>query len=274
MKKTLIYSLIGFLGLYILACINLYFAQTSILFPSQTANQEIYQTISDTYPNSAIDFKAKDGAILKGFFVDSKPNLPLQIYYGGNAEDIAHTFPFLSSETERSLLAFNYRGYGKSSGKPSETNLFSDALEIFDAYQSKFKDRPIILIGRSLGSGVACYVASQRKIKGLVLLTPYDSILNVAKSKFSLMPIKLLLNHPFDSYKHSEKIVAPTLFCIAQTDYVIPKAHSMRLFEHWASPKKIVTVANSNHDNLLLQSEFINSLNTFLLDLEIESAVK
>jgi pimeloyl-ACP methyl ester carboxylesterase len=268
MKKTFLYFLIGFLILYLLACLNLYFAQTDILFPSQVANQTTYQEIADAYPNATNTYTAKDKTILQGFFVDSKPNLPLYIYYGGNAEDVAYTFPFLTSEMDRSLLSINYRGYGKSGGKPSESDLFSDALEIFDAYQVKFKDRPIILVGRSLGSGVACYVASHRNINGLVLLTPYDSILNVAKTKFPFMPIQLLLNHPFDSYQYSEKIKAPTLFCLAQSDFVVPNANSMHLYEHWVSQKKLVTIANSNHDNLIIQKEFINILNTFLLELE------
>lgn len=268
MKKTFIYFLVGFLILYILACLNLYFAQVGILFPCQMANQATYQKVTDSYPNASTTFTSKDKTVLNGFFVDSKPNLPLYIYYGGNAEDVAFTFPFLLSEMDRSLLAINYRGYGKSGGKPSETALFSDALEIFDAYHTKYKDRPIILIGRSLGSGVACFVASQRNIKGMVLLTPYDSILNVAKSKFPFMPIQLLLNHPFDSYTYSAKISAPTLFCLAQSDFVVPKIHSMRLYDHWSSQKKLITIANSNHDNLIIQSEFINTLKTFLLGIE------
>ncbi len=268
MKKTWIYSLLGFVLLYLLACINLYFTQSNILFPSQKANQAAYQDIAASLPNTNIDFATKDGVILNGYFVDTKPDQPLIIYYGGNAEDITYTFSHLQKGLDKSLLGFNYRSYGKSNGQPSESNLFSDALEIFDAYQSKFQGRQIILIGRSLGSGVACYVASQRNIKGLILLTPYDSILNVAKSKFSFMPIKLLLKHPFNSLEYSKNIKVSTLFCLAQADFVIPRENSMHLYDNWSSPKKLVTITNSNHNNLIIQPELIHNLNSFLLDLE------
>lgn len=238
------------LGLYLLICAGLYFNQEAILFPARVENQIVYEKLV----KSKIEpwqFTTTDNTVLQGWYYDSHPEKPFYIYYGGNAEDVTSTFSILSETINHSLLSVNYRGYGKSAGHPSEEKLFSDALEIFDSIQVKNKDRPICLIGRSLGSGVACYVASLRKIKSLILITPYDSIRSVAQGKYAIIPIGLLLNHPFDSIKYSQKISVPTLFLLAQSDVIIPRENSLTLFNQWPSAKSKFIVPDTDHNNML-----------------------
>lgn len=248
-----------------MACIGLYTSQESIIFPAQTANKTTYQNLESNCPNSSWQFLTKDKTNLQGWLVDDNHEKPIYLYYGGNAEDVAYTFESFHNTINRSLLAVNFRGYGRSAGNPSEKKLFSDALEIFDAIQEKYKGRSIGLIGRSLGSGVACYVASQRPIKNLILITPYDSLKAVAQTKYPIMPISILLKHPFDSYLNSEKISAPTLFLLAQFDYVIPNDNSMNLFNHWPSKKYIQTIQNATHNNIIDMPDLKMYINEFLL---------
>jgi pimeloyl-ACP methyl ester carboxylesterase len=169
-------------------------------------------------------------------------------------------------------LSVNFRGYGKSAGRPSEKDLFSDALEIFDTIQAQNKDRPICLIGRSLGSGVACYVASSRKIKSLILITPFDSIRSVAQGQYAIIPIGPLLKHPFDSMTYSQKITVPTLFLLAQSDVLIPRKNSLTLFEHWPSTKSKFIVPDSDHNNMLWNQfgrpKLIDYINEFIVSTE------
>lgn len=237
-------------GLYLLICAGLYFNQEAILFPARVENQIIYEKLIQS-KIEPWQFTTTDNTVLQGWFNESNLEKPLYIYYGGNAEDITSTFAIVSETINHSLLSVNYRGYGKSAGHPSEKKIFSDALEIFDSIQSKNKDRPICLIGRSLGSGVACYVASLRKIKSMILITPYDSIRSVAQGKYVIIPIGLLLNHPFDSIKYSQKISVPTLFLLAQSDVIIPRENSLALFNQWPSAKTKFIVPETDHNNML-----------------------
>lgn len=252
MKKTLLYTSLGALFFYLLLCTALFIFQNKILFPARHASQIEYQTMREKLPNSKWEFKTKDNVTLKGWFVDLNPDKPIYIYYGGNAEDITSTFRSVLNTIDRSLLSVNYRSYGESGGQPSEKELFSDALEIFDVIQNKYKDRTISLIGRSLGSGVACYVASSRKVGSLTLITPYDSVLAVAKKKYSLAPVGLLLQHTFNSIKYSKKINVPTLFLLAEYDGVIPRENSMVLFDQWTAQKVLHIVPHSNHNSMII----------------------
>lgn len=251
LKKTLKYTLIGAFALYLTICMGLYFNQETLVFPARTEKPEAYQYLKNKFPESEWQHTTKDNILLNGWFIELDETKPLYIYYGGNAEDVTTTFETVSQTINQSLLTVNYRGFGKSGGQPTEKDLFSDALEIFDAIQIKYKDRSIGLVGRSLGSGVASFVASSRKIKSLILITPYDSILAVAQKRYSFIPVGLLLNHPFNSVKYVEKITAPTLFLLANYDFIIPRENSMLLYDHWKSPKSLHIVPDSGHNNML-----------------------
>jgi pimeloyl-ACP methyl ester carboxylesterase len=253
LKKTLKYTFIGVLALYLTICLGLYFKQEAIIFPGRIENEKTYQYLKNKLPNAEWQFTTKNNVLLKGWFNELDESKPLYIYYGGNAEDVTSTFEIVQQTVNRSLLAVNFRGFGKSGGEPTEKDLFSDALEIFDSLQTKYKDRAICLIGRSLGSGVACFVASSRKIKSLSLITPYDSISAIAQKKYSLIPIGLLLKHPFNSIQYSEKITVPTLFLLANYDFIIPRDHSMNLYDHWKAPKTFFIVPDSGHNNMLAE---------------------
>ena len=270
MKKFLSYTVLIVFVLYLLACVNLYFKQEDFLFFCQKSYSDTYQNLKHNLPQSEFQFTTKDNVILSGWYSEQDNSKPLYIYYGGNGEDITASFEFLLKITNRSLLAVNYRGYGYSGGRPTQKEIFSDALEILDAMQIKFKDRQINLMGRSLGSGVACFVASSRKVNGIVLITPYDSILAVAQKQFSAFPVGLLLKHPFNSYLYSKNIKAPALFLLASNDEVVPAANSQRLIDHWVSPKTVFIIPSSSHNTILDQPSIKNYLNEFFLKIEKE----
>lgn len=144
------------------------------------------------------------------------------IYFGGNGETVGRNFPRFAAEMPgRALYLVNYRGYGGSSGSPTEAGLFADALAAYD-FVAALHAR-IAVVGRSLGSGVAVYVASQRPIARLVLVTPYDSIENVARGRYPFLPVHWLLLDKFDSASRAAGVRAPTLVLVAEHDRVIPR---------------------------------------------------
>src|SRR2546427_5572170 len=187
-----------------------------------------------------VSIVAAGGVKLRGWLVkgDGAP-APLVIYFGGNAEEVSWLVDLAHQFAGWSLLLVNFRGYGESEGKPGEKELLEDGLVIYDYAKGRREadSQHIVAMGRSLGSGVAVHLAAHRVLRGVILVSPYDSIVEVAKRHYPFLPVSLLLRHRFDSIALAPRIEAPLLCLVATADRVIPVAHSRALFEAWRGPK-------------------------------------
>jgi len=144
------------------------------------------------------------------------------LYFGGNAEDVSFSLPELAQAfPEHALYLMHYRGYGGSAGTPSEAALFADALALFGTVHATHSN--VVVVGRSLGSGVAVHLASLRPVTRLVLVTPYDSLEDLAASRFPVFPVRWLLRDKFASRTYAARVSAPTLLIAAEHDEVIPR---------------------------------------------------
>jgi uncharacterized protein len=182
-----------------------------------------------------------------------RPRSEAVIYFGGNAEDVSHSLPTLADAfPDRYLYAMNYRGYGGSSGKPSEIALIADALALFDRVHADHLH--IVVIGRSLGSGIAVHIASERPVERVVLITPYDSLLNVAATQFSYFPLHWLMLDKFESWRYAPKVTAPTQLIAAQNDEVIPAASTTALYKHFSRSHSTLTVIPGVSHNTISES--------------------
>lgn len=185
------------------------------------------------------------------------------IYFGGNAEAVIYNaHDFINSLPSHTIYLFNYRGFSRSSGKPNENAIYSDALVAFD-HINNIHDS-ISIIGRSLGSGVATYVASNRTIDKLALITPYDSIENVAQDKFFIYPMSILLEDKYDSISRVSKISAKTLAIIAGRDQIISRKSSDNLVAAFPQLQISKTIIESaNHNNISAKTEYSQALRRF-----------
>lgn len=172
------------------------------------------------------------------------------LYFGGNGESAAQTaLQFQSLELDACFYFVNYRGYGGSTGTPSESALFEDARFIYESLAARHDD--IAVMGRSLGSGVAVMLASEYKPSHLILVSPFDSIVNVAAARFPIYPIHWLIQDRYDSIQRASGISAPTSVIIAETDRVVPRVHTLALFDALVPERLIsVTLDGSNHNNV------------------------
>jgi pimeloyl-ACP methyl ester carboxylesterase len=164
------------------------------------------------------------------------------------------------------LLLVNYRGYGESEGKPGEKELTADALAIHD-YASRLpgvNPERIVAMGRSLGSGVAVQLATERLVRGVILVSPYDSLVEVGRRHYPFLPISLLLRHRFDSLSRAPRIEARLLCLVAAEDRVVPVAHSRALFSAWRGPKTWREIPGTDHDSIAGESEYWDSIALFL----------
>lgn len=262
---------------YALFLFVLYLRQEKMIFFPQPVSPEALARIRGLRKSGEeIQIRTGDGVLVTGWLVKntSVPRSPLIIYFGGNAEEVS----WLISESERlpgwSLALINYRGYGTSGGSPGEKELFSDALAVYD-YFAERRDilrEDIVLMGRSLGSGVAVYLADKRPVKGLVLITPFDSMLSVAQAHFRFLPVSLLLRHRFDSLSLAPSIRKPMLALAAGRDTIIPPPHAKRLVDHWGGQATFVVLEGADHNSIDAGEVFWQHIRDFLSKLQSEAS--
>jgi len=211
------------------------------------------------------------GLVMSGWLAASSAPLPgrrvpLVIYFGGNAEEVSYLAGMASKFSPWSVLAVNYRGYGGNPGNPGERALFEDALALYDWAAARPDVDPdrIVVMGRSLGSGVAVHVASERKPAGVVLVTPYDSVREVAQTLYPFVPVSVLLRHPFDSLAKAPNIRRPMLALVAGQDQVIPPRHARRLYEAWGGARQWREMAAASHDSISEDPAYWSAIAAFL----------
>jgi len=240
-----------------------YLLQEKLLFYPQPLGKPL------NVPNvEEVGITTPDGITLRGWLVKGRHPLPapLVVYFGGNAEEVS----WLASVAEQfggwSLLLVNYRGYGGSGGKPGERELFADALTIYDYAVARPDVMPghVIAMGRSLGSGVAVHLAANRPVRGVILVTPYDSITEIAKRHSPYLPVGMLIRHPFDSMSRVDKIDTPMLCLAAEEDLVIPPNHARKLYDAWRGPKTWREIAHAGHDSISGDPGYWEAIGTFL----------
>ena len=200
-----------------------------------------------TFTAAQVSFD-NQGITLQGWVINPGQSKAI-IYFGGNSETItANRELFEAVFSDYSVYLVNYRGYGNSQGQASEAALLSDALLIFD--QLVRKHDSITAFGRSLGSGIAVYLASQRQLEKLILLTPYDSIVAVAKRHYPIFPISWLIRDRYDSIRWGSEIQIPVLVVSAELDAVIPSSHAENLAQNLIHAKlsyhKIIGAAHND----------------------------
>jgi pimeloyl-ACP methyl ester carboxylesterase len=249
--------------LYLGISLSAYLLQDKLIFQPRALPDAQRVQIAERYPNvSDIFLQAADGTRLHAWHFRSGAEAPLVIYFGGNAEEVSWMLEQLTRrKTKSAWLLVDYRGYGASAGAPSEEALASDALAWYDF--AARESRRIYVFGRSLGSGVAVRMASERRVEGVVLVTPYDSLTAVAREHYPLLPVGLLLRHRFDSLSLAPKMTQP-LLCIAATgDRVVPIDHARRLYEAWAGPKRWLELA-AGHNSTDERPEYWPAIEAFL----------
>jgi uncharacterized protein len=217
----------------------------------------------------AVELATRDGTKLAGVLL-RRPGAgrsPLVIYFGGNAEEVtasAGDAPTLYGE--RAVLLVNYRGYGASRGRPSETALVSDAAELFDwaARRDDIDASRIALHGRSLGSGVAVQLAAARAPRCVVLTSPFASAVDVAREVYPWLPVRAMLRHPFDSGARAPNIKVPLLVISASEDTAVAPRHSEKLAALWGGPVDRVSIQGFGHNDLDLHPSYGQSIRAFI----------
>ncbi len=258
--KLLLDLFLIFLIFYAAICIFMFFRQSSFVFyPPKARHQDI--EIDD---GEVVHFE-RENSVLHGWLVnESMSNDTLLIYYGGNGEDVYYAIDQFRQYSDCAILLVNYRGYNDSTGRPGEKEFFSDALHIFDIVTKQYNPKNVFIIGRSLGSGVASYMASKRQVSGTVLITPFYSLQSIAEKRYPFLPVSLLLKHKFLSSHFVRTITSPVLVIYGGADTIVPPENTRRLTEVIAAEKTLCYIEKAEHNNIDLFPEYTLSLHQFI----------
>lgn len=189
-------------------------------------------------------------ALIRGWLVNPQyAKKRVIVYFGGNAEDVFYNVEEFE-DIQAATLLVAYRGYGPSTGQPGENELYQDGLAIVDDILERYHPEKLLLFGRSLGSGIACYCAAHRRVAGVVLITPYDSIENVAGTHYPWLPVTFLLRHKFNSQAFAPAIESPVLVLYGDLDTVVPPSRTENLLTTLPRGTRSVLVRGADHGSI------------------------
>jgi pimeloyl-ACP methyl ester carboxylesterase len=219
---------LSLMALYAAIIAGMYFAQTWLLFPTALARIARVQTPAST---QRLEVQTPDGESLIGVRIrGTASGRPTLLGFGGNAWNAEATALTLHNLLpDHDVVAFHYRGYAPSSGRPSAQALLSDSLVVFDCLRQALAHERIVFVGFSIGSGVAAYLARHRPAAGLILVTPFDSLETLARDLYWWAPVGLLLRHRMPTIEFVRGSVAPTALILAAHDAVVPARRSAPL---------------------------------------------
>ena len=208
-------------GIYLALCAALWALQDKLIFHPQRLGA------APANPAATAVSLVREQATLRGWTVNDAATGPVIVYFGGNAEEVSAHIDTFAARRATTVL-FNYRGYGASGGKPGEQALVADAVAIAAWARERFPQRPLVLFGLSLGSGIAALATPAARPDALVLVSAYRSVEHIARATYPMFPVRWLLRHPF----RAESAVAAmprTLVLAAPKDRVIRFAETVAM---------------------------------------------
>ncbi|MCY4143836.1 MAG: alpha/beta hydrolase [Gammaproteobacteria bacterium] len=233
------------LGLaYCAVCIALFLSQDSIVFHPSESDKRI------TVPFEEYEILLDDakGISSRGYIVNRNATGPVVVFFTGNlgeARGYVRQFHVYGA----AAVLTNYRGFGKSDGQPSEKVILEDAKLLVDWTKSEFPDRPLVLMGNSLGCGVAI-LTSDPSVEGLILASPFRSLVHAGNETPSrILPLRFLLRHKFDVRSQLNSLPRKILVLYSEHDYVIPPKETRKVLEQL--PQAEVVIAEGPHEELL-----------------------
>jgi fermentation-respiration switch protein FrsA (DUF1100 family) len=246
LKWLLLVVLVGYGGLlalmYVFQRALMYFPDASHTLPAQAGLPQAEE----------VTLHSDDGETLFAWHIAPRGEKPVVIYFQGNAGTSnlrAERFKWLTADGT-GLLALSYRGYGGSTGAPSEDGFIRDARAAYDFASARYAAKRIVLFGESLGTAVAIALADEREVGGLILDAPFTSVTDISAAAYPFAPVRWLIKDPFHSDQRIAHVSAPLLVLHGERDGIVPISFGERLFALAREPKRMVRFPQGGHVNL------------------------
>jgi pimeloyl-ACP methyl ester carboxylesterase len=234
----------------------LWWQQDRMIFPGW--GYALVQASGVEQPDERLTLTTPDGVRLAGALRRAgRQSRGLLLVFSGNAEDADWRLRHFDGWVrDLDIVTVFYRGFGPSTGVPSEAALVADATLIHDTMVARLGPRKVVAAGFSLGSGVAAQLARRRPLDGLILITAFDSIEAVAAARYPYAPVAHLLRHPFRSNEALAGLRVPVAVIGAEADRVVPPIHTRRLVEGLAMPILVRWIADADHVSIYDRAEY------------------
>jgi alpha-beta hydrolase superfamily lysophospholipase len=249
--------------IYVLGGIVLYFIQDRILFHPQPLPKDHHFSFDQPFEEINIPFEKENLSIVK--FKPNNTSKGIVLFYHGNMENVEHykNYPDFFLRNGYELWMIDYPGFGKTTGKRSEKTIDEEALLMYDMASKAIGGDSILIYGKSIGTGIAAYVAANRNCRRLILETPYYSIPAMARHYFPIYPVNLLIKYCFPVHEYLNKAKASVTILHGTKDEIVPYQQSMLLKnEHPAID--LITIENGKHNNLSTFAVFQRKIDSLL----------
>lgn len=250
---------------YIIVGVLLYFLQNLIIFHPKKLRADFAFSFPVPFREVNVPVTSKKNISIVQFTVPDSLRKGILLYFHGNRENINRYAKFAPLFTKNGYETWmiDYPGYGKSTGKKSEQQLYEDALVMYKMAIRAVPLEQIIIYGKSLGTGIAAQLASVRECKKLILETPYYSMAKLASRFFPVYPVKPFIKYELPTYRYLEYIKCPITLIHGTKDGLIAYKHAV-----WLAEKKpgteLITIAGGKHNNLAEYEVFRNKIDSLL----------
>ncbi|MBC7854111.1 MAG: alpha/beta hydrolase [Pirellulaceae bacterium] len=237
---------------YCLVLLVLLYLENMLVYPAPRYPDGDWQAASLEHED--VNFTSADGTRLHGWYVEHSQPKAVILYCHGNGTHVADLAEFLRQMREEfqvSIFAFDYRGYGRSAGKPAEKGILEDAeaAQEWLAKRAGLDKKDIVLMGRSLGGGIALHLAAKIGARALILQSTFTSLHDAAAANYPWAPVRLLMKNRYDSLSWLSRYSGPIFLSHGTADRIIPFTHGQKLFAAATGPKEFFEIAGGDHND-------------------------
>lgn len=254
---------------YALLAAFLFFAQSHLVYFPQTGRDFIATPEQLELPYESVTLRTQDGLTLHGWFVPAQAARGTVLFFHGNAGNISHRIDYLSMfhRLGYQTFIFDYRGYGQSSGTPSEPGTYADAEAAWNYLVEEKGIQPdrIALFGESLGGAVAAWLAAHERPGLLVLASAFTSLPDMAEKIYPFLPVRLLSRFNYNTLEYLRSVVCPVLIAHSPQDEIVPFAHGQALYEAAPEPREFIELEGGHNDGFIFMREaWMRALSEFM----------
>jgi len=244
-------------GLYAAVCLVMFFLQSRLIyFPDST---DLGSPDDLGLPYRDVTLRTEDGLSLHGWFLPGEAGTPALLFCHGNAGNITGRLESLAVFRRMgfSVLIFDYRGYGRSEGSPSEGGTYADATAAWRYLTEKagFDPDRVVVFGRSLGGAVAVELAARVNPMALIVESSFTSAPALGQAVYPWLPVRFLARIRYDSRRRIGRVTCPVLVVHSPQDEVIPYAFGRRLFELANDPKRFLEMRGGHNDGFAVTGD-------------------
>jgi alpha-beta hydrolase superfamily lysophospholipase len=264
-KKNLKKMILWTLGIYVFIILAIYAMQKYIIFQPEKLKREYQFQFENPFEEFFI--KTPDEKTLNALlFKTQKTRKGLVLYFHGNADNLQRWGKYQVDFTSRGydILLMDFRGYGKSTGKPSEQKFYEDAKLMYEWVLKKYSKDEIIIYGRSLGCAMASYLATKVDVRKVFLETPFYSANQLLKDRGELFIFPFDFKYDFPNYKHLQKINEPVIIFAGTKDWVVPNSSTEQLRPFLKSSDQFIYIEGAGHKNLNAFEKYHTELDSLL----------